>query len=149
MIDVLKIKPDHEKQVERREPGLWIEIGTNIQYSDIGTEQESEVLNELRNSPWRDVVARRFENKSPWLYKIITDRGRNLFLDILPVKKDGKFLDVGSGWGQVAIPLSRHGKVICLDLTISRLYILREIAKQEQADLNYVCGNYCTFPFDA
>ena len=148
MSDVLKIKPDYEKRVEKKEPDLWFEIDTSIQYSDVGSEQESTILTELKRTSWRKVVAERFEQKSPWLYKIITDRGRSLFLDMLPLKKGGMFLDVGSGWGQVAIPLSRYGKVYCLDVTLARLNILREIAKQENVEINYVCGNFCTFPFE-
>jgi SAM-dependent methyltransferase len=79
---------------------------------------------------------------------VITDRGRRLFLDVVPAKAGGRFLDVGSGWGQIALPLSRYGTVYCLDVTLGRLNILQEIARQEKAGLNYVCGNFMTFPFD-
>ncbi|MCC7201173.1 MAG: class I SAM-dependent methyltransferase [Nitrospirae bacterium] len=145
---MLKINRNNISRVEKTGQDLWIESDSNIEYSDVGTEQESKILDELKRTSWRNVVAQRFEQKSPWLYRIITDKGRSLFLDVLPIKKDGCFLDVGSGWGQVAIPLSRYGKVYCMDVTQTRLNILREIAKQENSGLNYICGNFCTFPFD-
>ncbi len=145
---MLRIKSNNIGCVEKNGLDLWIESDTNIEYSDVGSEQESKILAELKQTPWRNVVKHRFEHKSPWLYKIITDKGRSLFLDMLPIKKDGCYLDVGSGWGQAAIPLSRYGKVFCLDVTRARLDILREIARQEGSVLNYICGNYCKFPFE-
>lgn len=145
---MLRIKSNNNSRIEKNGIDLWIESDTNIEYSDVGSEQESKILAELKQTSWRNVVKNRFEHKSPWLYKIITDKGRSLFLDMLPIKKDGCFLDVGSGWGQAAIPLSRYGKVFCLDVTRARLDILREIAKQEGSVLNYIRGNYCTFPFE-
>lgn len=135
-------------RVDVIEDGFWMEQNIQGHYADINGTEEREVLEELKKEPWEEVVARRFSEKHPWLYSIITDRGRSLFLDFLPLKKNGNFLDVGSGWGQIAIPLSRHGTVYCLDVTISRLKILQEIARQEKSTLKFVCGNFTSFPFD-
>jgi SAM-dependent methyltransferase len=143
---MLKVKK--LSKVYKLEDHFWVDPGVQGHYSDTDAQEERETLDELRDQRWEDVVARRFAEKHPWLYSIITDRGRSLFLNFLPLKQDGIFLDVGSGWGQVAIPLSRQGEVFCLDVTIPRLKILKEIASQEQRTLNYICGNYRTFPFD-
>lgn len=149
MINDLQIMNDRLNEVEKKGKDLWVEINSNVHYTDIGAKHEEEILQELKSSCWREVVNKRYSKLSPWLYKIITDRGRSLFLDFLPIKMGGKFLDVGSGWGQIAIPLSKYGNVFCLDVTLPRLNILREIARQERAYLNYICGNYCTLPFGA
>lgn len=145
----LKVDPSQAHRVEQRGADLWVELDAAGAYTDVGAEAESELLHELKAAAWEDVVARRFAVQSPWLYKIITDRGRSLFLDFLPVPKGGSFLDVGAGWGQVAIPLARLGNVFCLDVTVGRVDILREIAKQEGVQLGYVSGNFRTFPFAA
>lgn len=139
---------NNSNKIKKLEDNFWTELDIQGHYEDINSKEEIEILEQLKNNSWEDVVAQRFADKHPWLYSIITDRGRSLFLDFLPIKKDGNYLDVGSGWGQIAIPLSQQGNVFCLDVTISRLKILREIARQEKSALNYVCGNFCTFPFD-
>jgi len=143
---MLKLK--NSKNVEKIEENFWIEKEIQGHYSDIKSDEELEIIDKLKKENWQDLVANRFYEKNPWLYSIITDRGRNLFLDFLPLKKGGNYLDVGSGWGQIAIPLSRHGNVFCLDITVSRLKILKEIARQEKSKLMYLCGNYTTFPFE-
>lgn len=143
---MLRLK--NEKLVEKIDENFWIEKEIQGHYSDIKSNEEIEIINQLKKERWQDVVANRFSEKNPWLYSIITDRGRSLFLDFIPLKNGGNYLDVGSGWGQIAIPLSRHGNVLCLDITVSRLKILKEIARQEKSKLLYLCGNYTTFPFE-
>jgi SAM-dependent methyltransferase len=143
----LQIDPAQADRIERQGDDLWVEAGASAQYTDIGADVEALLVEALASMPWQDVIAQRFAAHNPWLYKIITDRGRSLFLDFVPVQPGGSFLDVGSGWGQVAIPLSRMGQVFCLDVSVGRLEILRQIARQEGGALEYICGNYRTFPF--
>lgn len=143
---MLKVKKGGN--IEKLEENFWVEQNSQGHYADVDADQERELFEQLKVMDWEEVVSQRFAEKHPWLYSIITDRGRSLFLDFLPLRKGGRFLDVGSGWGQVAIPLSDEGEVFCLDLTPSRLKILREIARQEKRNLSYVCGNFLTFPFD-
>ena len=116
-------------------------------YADLGQEDELEFIEELQNKGWRELVAERIAPTSPWLYRIITDPSRSEFLDLLDFRAKGVYLDVGSGWGQVTLPLSLAGNSIAFDLTRNRLDILREIAKQEGRDLGYIQGNFLTFPF--
>lgn len=116
-------------------------------YADLTSKEELRILEELEKKPWRSVIAAEFAQTSPWLYQIIVDRGRSLFLDLLSLPKDGVFLDVGSGWGQISLPLNKYGNVIALDLTANRLNLLQAIAQQEQVSLSYAQGNFLTFPF--
>src|SRR5579862_169966 len=143
----LQINSEGRVRVQTPREDLWVEQEFDGEYSDVGAHSERDILEALRLRPWEEVVAERFAEQNPWLYRSITDRGRSLFLDLLPMESGGTFLDVGSGWGQVAVPLSKYGEVYCLDVSLSRLEILREIARQEHATLNYVCGNFCSFPF--
>lgn len=115
-------------------------------YTDIGATAESTLVDQLSRAPWREVVRERFARSQPWLFRIITDPSRARMLDVLNPPVGGNFLDVGSGWGQVALPLARRGAVFALDQTIGRLRILREIARQEGAHVNLLCGDVHTFP---
>jgi SAM-dependent methyltransferase len=68
----------------------------------------------------------------------------------LELGRDATCLDVGSGWGQLCIPLAQWGsRVVALDLTLDRLRILRGIARQEGAAITYAKGNILSFPFRA
>ena len=100
-----------------------------------------------REHPCDEVAARHFREGNPRLHEDITYRGRGLFLDVLPVKAGGVYLDVGSGWGQAALALAKEGAVFCLDSPRVRLEILRAIAEYEGCGLQYVCGDFRTFPF--
>ncbi len=126
---------------------FFVESGYSGTYADLDSQEELELIKELEKYPWREVVREKFSKKSPWLYQVIVDLGRFAFLDLINFKHNGTYLDIGSGWGQVAIPLSKMGNVVALDLTINRLKILEKIACQEQCILHYVQGNFLTFPF--
>lgn len=116
-------------------------------YADLSNEAELRLLETLREKPWQEVIAEEVAETSPWLYQVIIDKGRSLFLDLLEVPQGGNYLDVGSGWGQVSLPLAKHGNVVALDLTANRLNILQAIAQQEKVSLSYAQGNFLTFPF--
>jgi len=134
-------------QVDIIDENFAIERSYSGKYSDLSNEGEMELVSQMDIKYWKDVVAENFQEKSPWLYKIITDAGRPLFLNILGIPQNGVYLDVGSGWGQVCIPLGRIGTSVALDLTFNRLNILKSIASQENVPLQYVQGNFLTFPF--
>lgn len=147
MSDALKISADALPSVSENGGSVareWPPSGTS---HPVETGPEADLLAELRLHPWQDVIARRFADQHPWLYKTITDRGRSLFLDFLPLRKGGRFLDVGSEWGQVAVPLARYGDVFCLDVAYWRLKALQEIARQENLSLHLICGRYDELPF--
>ncbi|MFA5161951.1 MAG: class I SAM-dependent methyltransferase [Elusimicrobiales bacterium] len=132
-----------------RKDGIWVETGALGSYSDVEG-RENEILDELKKRPWLDVVREKYHKSNPWLYSIITDRGRGLFLEMLPLPQEGNFLDVGSGWGQAAIPLAKRGlSVFCLDISEGRLSVLREIARQEGVAPACLCGNFLTYPLAA
>jgi SAM-dependent methyltransferase len=116
-------------------------------YADLTAESEIRIIEALKQRPWKKVVDDFFFRQNPWLYRIITDPGRSLFLELLPLKRKGVYFDIGSGWGQVTIPLAKIGYSVAVDLTYNRLEILRQIALQENVSIGYVQGNFLTFPF--
>src|ERR1022692_2098356 len=122
--------------------GIIVEKGSAGVYSDVPDETVGKVLETLASKPWREAIRELYEKEKPWLCRIVTDSSRSMPLEVLGVPKDGVCLDVGSGWGQLCIPLVQWGcKVVALDLTLDRLRILRSIARQEGAGLTLVKGN--------
>lgn len=126
---------------------LAVELKYAGTYADLPEQEEKDLIAELQHFPWNEVVYQRYFEKQPWLYRIITDQGRAQFLDVINFKQNGRYLDIGSGWGQVSIPLARYGHSVALDLTRNRLDILAEIARQENVPLTRLQGNFLTFPF--
>ncbi len=84
-----------------------------------------------RGTPWRTAVAERLAGRDPWLYRIVTDARRDLFFRMRPPPADCRVLDVGSGWGQIALPLARHARVCALEPTAERLDFIQAAARQE------------------
>lgn len=124
-----------------------VEKGYQGTYADLSSDEEVALIKHLQEKPWTQVVAEQYAENSNWLYQIITDLGRNAFLEVLTLPKDGVFLDVGSGWGQISVPLAQNGHTVALDLTKNRLDILEEIEKQEKVEIMKAQGNFLTFPF--
>jgi 2-polyprenyl-3-methyl-5-hydroxy-6-metoxy-1,4-benzoquinol methylase len=81
---------------------------------------------------WKKLIKTVFAEENPWLYKIITDEARTLFLNNYPLKKHSTILDIGSGWGQFSLPLAKDHVVCSLEPTPERLEFIIAIAKQEQ-----------------
>jgi len=141
------IDSSQAERIEAIEGNIHVCLSASGEYTDLGSEQETAVLADLKARPWREVVRERFESSQPWLYRIITSPRRIACLDLLSIESGHRVLDVGSGWGQLSIPLSRICEVHALDQTVPRLRILGEIARQEQARLHYHCGDIRTYPF--
>jgi len=87
-------------------------------------------------TPWRDAVAHEYEARFPWLYRIVTSPKRSLFFRQHPPSSGSRILDIGSGWGQVALPLAKSANVTALEPTPERLAFIRAAAKQEGVEAN-------------
>jgi SAM-dependent methyltransferase len=116
-------------------------------YADLPQHEETEIIRRLSEKPWREVVGEEFFDSNPWLYRIICDPGRDQCLDVINFPTGGVYLDIGSGWGQLTIPLAKQGTAVAFDLTRNRLDILNEIAEQERVNVEKIQGNFLSFPF--
>jgi SAM-dependent methyltransferase len=142
------IDPAHIDSVSTSKDGIVAETQTAGTYSDIPAEQTKTLLSRLAAEPWRQVVKDLYEHQNPWLYRIVTDPSRATPMELFDLHPDWCCLDVGSGWGQLSIPMSQAGcKVVALDLTLERLRALRHIARQEGVSVSLAKGNILTFPF--
>lgn len=95
------------------------------------TELSSLVEAVSAGQPWREAVAARYQKDNPWLWRIVTDPSRDLFFRQYPPRQDSLILDVGSGWGQLTLPLAAENRVVSLEPTPERLAFVRAAAKQE------------------
>jgi SAM-dependent methyltransferase len=102
-------------------------------YRDAAAEEVWTTIRDIEaGTPWRDAVSGRFAQANPWLHRIVTDPSRDLFFRQHPPAPGAKILDLGAGWGQIAIPLAHHGEVVALEPTPERIAFIRAAASQEQ-----------------
>ncbi len=82
--------------------------------------------------PWREAVARKYQSENPWLNQIVTSPSRDLFFRQHPPPLSARILDVGTGWGQIALPLAAKcdGGVVALEPTPERLAFVQAVARQ-------------------
>ncbi len=104
-------------------------------YRDIAEDVLCGIIKRIEaGAPWREVVADCFAEKHPWLHQIVTAPNRDLFLRQQPPPPQSRILDIGAGWGQIALPLARDGYVCALEPTPERLAFIRVVARQEGLD---------------
>ena len=134
--------------MDMTDDGIILETNSAGVYSDIPADHVQTVLDQFASKPWRQALKELYETQNPWLYRIVTDPSRAMPLEVLELARGSTCLDVGSGWGQLSIPLAQWGcRVVALDLTLERLRILSGIAKQEGAAITFAKGNVLSFPF--
>ena len=96
---------------------------------DISIEDAKRFSSELDHKNWQEVAFDMYYDTNRWLYEIITDSNRSDFLFLLDIKKNDLVLDVGAGWGQVSIPLSKYCSVVALEKNLEKIEIIKKIAK--------------------
>jgi 2-polyprenyl-3-methyl-5-hydroxy-6-metoxy-1,4-benzoquinol methylase len=125
----------------------WTPSVTEETYRDAPANELWEIVQAVRSSqPWREVVASRYAKTNPWLYQIVTSPKRDLFFRQHPPKSGGKVLDIGSGWGQIALPLARdtQAEVVALEPTPERLAFIQAAAQQDDIAnrMNFIQGDF-------
>jgi len=120
-----------------------------IKLFDVTNDEFLKFKEKLKSQNWMEVAFDMYHEAYPWLYKIITDSNRSDFLFLLDIKKDDLALDLGAGWGQVSIPLSRFCDVVALEGNLEKIQIIKEIANQENRNnIQYVAANISNKVFE-
>lgn len=114
------------------QPGEVLVLPNSITYADTPDENVEALERQIRTgAPWRDAVHERFRGFSPWLDRCVTFAGRDLFFRGVPLALADRVLDVGSGWGQLAIPLAHRARVCSLEPRRSKIFFQQAVAEQE------------------
>lgn len=126
-------------------PGAtWSDEKVGDRYRDTPPAEMAALLRQIEaGTPWRKAVAREYEARFPWLHQIVTSPKRSLFFRQHPPPPGSRILDIGSGWGQVALPLAKSANVTALEPTPERLAFIRAAAKQEGVE-----GSMCFMQAD-
>jgi 2-polyprenyl-3-methyl-5-hydroxy-6-metoxy-1,4-benzoquinol methylase len=112
--------------------GVWAAAPGGNVYRDTPPGELLEIVRAVGHGmPWRDAVARRYAQGNPWLLQIVTSPARDLFFRMHPPPPGARVVDVGAGWGQIALPLARRCTVTALEPTPERLAFIRAAAEQE------------------
>lgn len=129
------LKFQHRGQSHSLQVGeAWTPQTSADTYRDAPANELWEIVQAVRSGqPWREVVAAHYAKSNPWLHQIVTSPKRDLFFRQQPPKPGAKVLDIGSGWGQIALPLAREvgAEVVALEPTPERLAFIQAAAQQE------------------
>jgi 2-polyprenyl-3-methyl-5-hydroxy-6-metoxy-1,4-benzoquinol methylase len=138
-----KIRFLNNTDVKKIDPDTYSFLNNSgIKLSDITYDEFLMFKEKLKIQNWMEVAFDIFNNTNPKLYKIITDSNRADFLFLLNIKKNDLALDVGAGWGQISVPLSKFCDVVALEGNLEKIDLIKEIAKQENRNnIQYVATN--------
>ncbi len=112
----------------------WAAQAKNENYRDTASEKLWGIIKDIKDGrPWREVVAARYAQANPWLHRIVTSEARALFFRQNPPAAGSAVLDIGAGWGQIALPLAREREAIvtALEPTPERLAFIQAAAVQD------------------
>ena len=116
-------------------PGdIWTSQSSEETYRDRPASEFWDIVKAVNaGQPWREAVAARYAQTNPWLHQIVTSPKRDLFFRQHPPKTGARILDIGSGLGQIALPLAREAgaEVVALEPTPERLAFIQAAAQQE------------------
>jgi 2-polyprenyl-3-methyl-5-hydroxy-6-metoxy-1,4-benzoquinol methylase len=150
---MLRFRHDNE-QVELTSGALWKAPKQGESYRDTSAEMLWGIISEIESgSPWQEVVTQKYAANFPWLYQIITSPARDLFFRQHPPSSGTRVLDVGAGWGQISLPLSRQAgvEVTALEPTHERIAFIRAVALQEKSagHMHFIQADFQSVTFDA
>lgn len=131
----------------------WTNQAESESYRDTSADSLTAIVREVESGrPWRDAVTARFAESHPWLHRIVTSEARSLFFHQHPPPPDAQVLDIGAGWGQIALPLvqSLGSFVTALEPTPERLAFIRAAAQQDgvSARMNFIQSNFLELQFE-
>jgi 2-polyprenyl-3-methyl-5-hydroxy-6-metoxy-1,4-benzoquinol methylase len=143
----------HHGQRYTLKPGeAWKPQSSADTYRDTSARDLWAIVDEIKSGkPWSTAVAERYAKSNPWLQAIVTSPQRDLFFRQHPPAPGSKLLDIGSGWGQIALPLARTpgAHVVALEPTPERLAFIEAAARQDALAerMNFLQGDFLDVDF--
>jgi len=92
---------------------------------------EHEVVEFAEKNGWNAAIKIFSGSIGPYTLRYLSDESRADWHVLLPLGTNANVLDIGSGWGNIAIPISRWcHKIFCCDVSINNLRILSARMKE-------------------
>jgi len=99
---------------------------SEVQYSVFSNDVADKVTELAEKTTWENAVDTYAGTIGAYTYRYIKDESRADFHVILPLGPESTVIDIGSGWGNIAISLSSWCRqVYCCDVSMTNLYLLR------------------------
>ncbi|MES1166527.1 MAG: class I SAM-dependent methyltransferase [Pseudomonadota bacterium] len=120
-------------------------------YRDTPADELGRIVEEVNaGEPWRACVQRHYAGSKPWLCRIVTDPCRDLFFRQYPPRPGSLVLDIGAGWGQLALPLARTCTVAAVEPTPERLDFIAAAARQDGVSdrISFIEADFLALEFD-
>ncbi|MEO6993810.1 MAG: class I SAM-dependent methyltransferase [Lacunisphaera sp.] len=143
----------HDAPIALKPGESWNAAGRETTYRDTAAESLWSIIEEMKSgTPWRQVVNDRYATSHPWLNQIVTSPARALFFQQNPPARGATVLDIGAGWGQIALPLAREyeARVTALEPTAERLAFIQAAAQQEKIAerMNFMQSDFLEVEFE-
>lgn len=126
-------------------------LKTEANYRDAPEDETKQIIREIEaGQNWREVIARHFQSSYSWLFDVITYKNRDLFFRLFCQTQGALVLDIGSGWGQIALPLTKNNQVCVLEPTPERLDFIRSVARQDSLTqkMFFINADYMKISFE-
>lgn len=110
---------------------------SELQYSVFSSDITDKVTELAERTTWQNAVDTYAATIGAYTYSYINDESRADFHVLLPLGQEATVLDIGSGWGNIAISLSSWCKhIYCGDVSMTNLRLLR--SRMRDRDLHNV-----------
>ncbi len=97
-----------------------------VKYSVFNDKVADRVTELAEQTTWQEAIDAYADTIGSYTLKYIKDESRADWSVILPLSPESTVLDIGSGWGNIALSLSRWcGRVYCCDVSMTNLRLLR------------------------
>lgn len=108
---------------------------TETYYGEINQEEMTELIDNSRKYGYKKAISNIIDD--PFVLTYILDENRALWANLLSLDANTEFLDVGCGWGTIAIPMAKKvGHVAAIDNTLERVKFVE--LRAEENGLNNI-----------
>lgn len=107
------------------------------------------LMDEARAQGWEPAL-RAVYGKSSGIYQYVTDKQRAAFLDLLPLNNEAVVLEIGTGLGQITVPLAERCKLVYgLEVVLGQARFTVERCRQSGCTNVFVAtgGDDCLLPY--
>ena len=117
-------------------------------YGEVPRPDMQRILDDAEHLSWNELQQHIFADR-PWFNRYVFDESRADWRFLLPITTNSRILDLGCGWGTIAIPLSRMSKEVhAIDPVYERARFV-DIRRRAIGCNNVypICSSFDSLPF--